>query len=56
VASRPLTGSHRVGSVGRTAQMSVLLIRHGHAGTRQEWDGEDHLRPLSARGKREAGS
>jgi len=34
--------------------MPVLLIRHAHAGTRKDWDGDDLLRPLSERGVRQA--
>jgi 8-oxo-dGTP diphosphatase len=33
---------------------SVLLVRHGRAGDRSDWDGPDHLRPLDARGRRQA--
>src|SRR5581483_4543173 len=28
--------------------------RHGHAGQRRDWPGDDRLRPLSARGRRQA--
>lgn len=34
--------------------MAVLLVRHAHAGDRDEWEGPDHLRPLSAKGRRQA--
>lgn len=30
--------------------MPLLVIRHAHAGSRSEWEGEDDLRPLSKRG------
>ena len=30
--------------------MPLLVIRHAHAGSRAEWDGNDDLRPLSQRG------
>jgi 8-oxo-dGTP pyrophosphatase MutT (NUDIX family)/broad specificity phosphatase PhoE len=33
---------------------TVLLIRHGRAGTRNEWTGDDRLRPLDAAGQAEA--
>ncbi|TQN41804.1 8-oxo-dGTP diphosphatase [Blastococcus colisei] len=33
---------------------TLLLVRHGHAGSRAEWDGPDDLRPLDDRGRREA--
>jgi 8-oxo-dGTP diphosphatase len=32
----------------------VLLIRHAHAGARKEWSGDDRLRPLSDKGRRQA--
>ena len=32
----------------------IHLVRHAHAGSRASWDGDDRLRPLSARGVREA--
>lgn len=34
--------------------MLIHLIRHGHAGHRSDWDGDDALRPLDKRGEREA--
>lgn len=34
--------------------MSVLLIRHAHASARKDWVGDDHLRPLSGKGRRQA--
>jgi len=33
---------------------TLLLVRHGHAGKRSEWDGPDDLRPLDDRGRSEA--
>ena len=30
------------------------LIRHAHAGSRSEWEGDDEVRPLSKRGWRQA--
>jgi 8-oxo-(d)GTP phosphatase len=33
---------------------TVLLIRHGGAGSRQEWAGPDDLRPLDEKGRRQA--
>jgi len=33
---------------------TVLLVRHGHAGSRASWQGPDDLRPLNALGRREA--
>jgi 8-oxo-dGTP diphosphatase len=32
----------------------ILLIRHGSAGERDEWEGDDLLRPLDKRGRRQA--
>jgi len=34
--------------------MTIYLIRHAHAGDRSEWQGDDRLRPLSAKGNRTA--
>ncbi|HTZ10626.1 MAG TPA: phosphoglycerate mutase family protein [Acidimicrobiales bacterium] len=34
--------------------MRVLLVRHGHAGTKEGWRGDDRARPLDARGRRQA--
>jgi phosphohistidine phosphatase SixA len=34
--------------------MTILLVRHTHAGDRQAWTDEDHLRPVSDRGRRQA--
>ncbi len=33
---------------------TVVLVRHGHAGSRRNWDGPDDLRPLDDRGRAEA--
>jgi len=33
---------------------AVLLVRHGDAGARGRWKGDDRLRPLSPRGRRQA--
>jgi phosphohistidine phosphatase SixA len=35
--------------------MLVLLVRHGHAGTKRQWRGDDSFRPLDAQGFAEAG-
>jgi len=32
----------------------VLLVRHARAGERSEWEGDDRLRPLDAKGRRQA--
>jgi 8-oxo-dGTP diphosphatase len=34
--------------------VQVVLVRHGIAGDRARWRGEDRLRPLDARGRRQA--
>jgi 8-oxo-dGTP diphosphatase len=33
---------------------TLVLVRHGRAGSRSEWDGDDDLRPLDDRGLRQA--
>ena len=35
-------------------QSSALLVRHGTAGSRKEWSGDDRLRPLDEKGRRQA--
>lgn len=32
----------------------ILLVRHASAGDRDEWEGDDRLRPLDERGRRQA--
>lgn len=34
--------------------MALILVRHASAGDRREWSGDDSLRPLDARGRRQA--
>ncbi len=34
--------------------MSLFLVRHARAGSRSDWEGKDHLRPLSKRGRQQA--
>lgn len=34
--------------------VTVHLLRHGHAGSRSAWEGEDSVRPLSAKGGEQA--
>ena len=36
--------------------MPILLVRHGHAGSRASWDGPDRDRPLSSKGRAQARS
>ena len=33
---------------------TLLLVRHARAGSRSEWEGDDDLRPLDAKGRRQA--
>jgi 8-oxo-dGTP pyrophosphatase MutT (NUDIX family) len=33
---------------------TLVLVRHGRAGSRSEWDGPDELRPLDGKGQRQA--
>jgi phosphohistidine phosphatase SixA len=32
----------------------ILLVRHASAGDREQWDGDDRVRPLDDRGRRQA--
>jgi broad specificity phosphatase PhoE len=34
--------------------VQLLLVRHGHAGSKQRWRGDDRLRPLTAQGLAQA--
>jgi 8-oxo-(d)GTP phosphatase len=34
--------------------MKVLLVRHGHAGTKEAWREDDRIRPLSPKGEHQA--
>jgi phosphohistidine phosphatase SixA len=34
--------------------VTSVLVRHASAGDRHNWDGDDRLRPLDARGRRQA--
>lgn len=36
------------------ARVSLLVVRHAHAGQRSAWSGDDRLRPLSAKGEKQA--
>jgi 8-oxo-(d)GTP phosphatase len=38
----------------KTELVTLLLIRHANAGSRKDWAGDDRLRPLSAKGRRQA--
>src|SRR3954454_17490401 len=37
-------------------RMAIYLVRHGHAGTRAKWKGDDALRTLNKRGMEQAQS
>ncbi len=34
--------------------MTLVLVRHASAGDRSEWEGDDRLRPLDKRGRKQA--
>ena len=34
--------------------MRVYLVRHAHAGDREDWKGDDRARPLTGKGRRQA--
>lgn len=40
--------------VREAAEASALLVRHGTAGNRKDWDGDDRLRPLDDKGSHQA--
>jgi broad specificity phosphatase PhoE len=39
---------------GAEGTVSLFLVRHARAGSRQRWAGDDDLRPLSAKGEQQA--
>jgi len=41
-------------TVTTTPTTTLLVVRHGHAGDREKWDGPDERRPLSKKGRRQA--
>jgi 8-oxo-(d)GTP phosphatase len=41
-------------ALGPVLQSLVLLVRHARAGDRDRWTGDDRLRPLDGRGRRQA--
>ena len=43
----------RLGAVG-VPESTVLFVRHAKAGSREDWDGDDDLRPLSDTGQAQA--
>lgn len=40
--------------VREVSEASGLLVRHGTAGNRRDWEGDDRLRPLDEKGRRQA--
>lgn len=40
--------------VREVAEADALLVRHGTAGNRRDWEGDDRLRPLDEKGRRQA--
>ncbi len=58
-AAKLLTYRHDIELVGLFATLgpatsTVLLVRHAKAGSRNQWDGDDDLRPLSGTGREQA--
>jgi 8-oxo-dGTP diphosphatase len=58
-ADHLLTYAHDRGVVAAFAALPpvtgvAVLVRHGHAGSREEWSGPDEVRPLDEDGRREA--
>jgi len=49
---RELLADPRVRSAARSG--SVFLLRHAAAGSRQSWEGDDRLRPLTGKGRRQS--
>jgi 8-oxo-(d)GTP phosphatase len=58
-ASRLLSYEHDLSMleelmVREAAEASALLVRHGTAGNRKDWEGDDRLRPLDEKGRRQS--
>lgn len=55
-APSPLTNERDRAVLAQAARLTqpVYLLRHGKAGSREEWKGDDRLRPLSVKGTRQA--
>ena len=53
-ASMPVTTTSAAPTGHHGAPVQLLLVRHGHAGTKEGWADDDRLRPLDARGRRQA--
>ncbi|GAA5111119.1 NUDIX hydrolase [Pseudonocardia adelaidensis] len=59
-AAELLSYPHDLGILERFAALGppvsvIALVRHGKAGSRAQWDGNDALRPLSGSGREQAG-
>jgi 8-oxo-dGTP diphosphatase len=50
-SDREILGRFRKGPISTG---TVLVVRHGSAGSRSEWSGDDRLRPLDETGRRQA--
>jgi phosphohistidine phosphatase SixA len=54
-AGRLRNGGREVGPDGTLGAVPVvLLVRHGHAGSRKDFDGDDQERPLTSKGRQQA--
>lgn len=58
-AAERLTYAHDLAILQRFVQIGppvsvIALVRHGKAGSRSQWDGDDALRPLSGSGREQA--
>jgi 8-oxo-(d)GTP phosphatase len=59
VAKSLLSYAHDADVVARFVEIGVptsvlLVVRHAKAGSRSDWEGDDHLRPLSSAGRKQA--
>jgi 8-oxo-dGTP diphosphatase len=59
VAKELLTYAHDADVVARFVELGpptslLLLVRHAKAGSRDDWEGDDRLRPLSTAGRKQA--
>jgi 8-oxo-dGTP diphosphatase len=51
---RDLVGGSDLKKISQTG--TIYLLRHAAAGERSDWDGNDHKRPLTKKGKKQAGA
>ena len=49
---RDLIGADALRSISRTG--TIYLLRHGSAGDRNKWEGDDRVRPLTKKGRKQA--